>query len=183
MKLPLIVAHRGDPLNSIENTIQSFQSAFSKGADFIEGDFWLTKDNQIVCIHDQNTRRITRGKFKIDVTKSNLNEIKTISYSDSKYSQSFEIPTFEEVIEIIPENRGLLLEVKDNREKFIDILNQKIETVRKSNINLKVISFHPNILKYSKKSIPEIKTYWIFDSFFIRNNCKNQKLFLIVLSN
>lgn len=177
MKLTSIVAHRGDPLILIENTLRSFQSAFIKGADFIEGDFWLTKDNQIVCIHNQNTSRITKGKFKIDVTKSNLNEIKSINYLDNYHSQNFEIPTLEEVIEIIPEGKGLFLEIKDNREKFVDVLKQKIKVVQRADINLKTISYHPNILKYSKKIIPEIKTYWIFDSFFVRKNCKNKIVF------
>ena len=53
----LIVAHRGASYAAPENTIPSFELALKENADFIEGDFWLTNDNEIVCIHDPNTKK------------------------------------------------------------------------------------------------------------------------------
>ena len=52
---PLVVAHRGASYDAPENTLPAFKLAWEQGADAIEGDFFLTKDNQIVCIHDKTT--------------------------------------------------------------------------------------------------------------------------------
>lgn len=177
MKLPLIVAHRGVPHEKIENTIESFKVAFNDGADFIEGDFWLTKDNEIVCIHDQYTGKITKNKFKLNIINSTLVELRSFKYFDSNYSMNFFIPTLEEVLSISNKNKGLFLEVKDNRIKFIDVLKQKLTKLKFPSQNLRIISYHTNILKYSKLILPEIKTLWIIDAFYMREKCKNKITF------
>ena len=45
-------------LDAPENTLPAFKLAWEQGADAIEGDA-LTKDNQIVCIHDKTTKRLS----------------------------------------------------------------------------------------------------------------------------
>ena len=54
-----IVAHRGASFDALENTLSAFQLAWQQGADAIEGDFRLTADGQIVCLHDGDTGRMT----------------------------------------------------------------------------------------------------------------------------
>ena len=66
MENVLIVAHRGASYAAPENTIPSFELAFNENADFVEADFWLTKDNEIVCIHDSNTKRVTKEKIRLN---------------------------------------------------------------------------------------------------------------------
>ena len=55
----MIVAHRGSSYEAPENTLPAFRLAWEQGADAIEGDFHLTKDGQIVCIHDRDTERVS----------------------------------------------------------------------------------------------------------------------------
>lgn len=173
MSKPFIVAHRGFCLNSIENTLESFRSAFEVNSDFVEGDFWLTVDNQIVCIHDETTNCITKGSKNLIVTRSNLDQIKKIKLSCNLNPIESAIPTFEEVIDIIPPGKGLFLEVKDNREEFIDVLKEKIKLTNINQKRLVIISYFTNILRYSKSVSPEIETLWILDSIFVRKKCKN----------
>lgn len=52
MHKPLFLAHRGDTTNFPENTLDSFASAFEKGADGIELDIHLDKNNQLIVVHD-----------------------------------------------------------------------------------------------------------------------------------
>src|SRR5690625_1827116 len=84
-----------------ENTLASFQKAIELGADAIELDVRLTKDNIPVIIHDQTINRTSNGKgFVHNLT---LNEIKTYDFG-SHFSQQFEnepIPTLQEVLELI----------------------------------------------------------------------------------
>jgi glycerophosphoryl diester phosphodiesterase len=53
----MIVAHRGASYDAPENTLAAFKLAWQQQSDGIEGDFYLTADRQIVCIHDADTKR------------------------------------------------------------------------------------------------------------------------------
>lgn len=163
---PLIIAHRGASYIAPENTIPSFEIAFQEKADFIEGDFWLTKDNEIVCIHDSNTGRV--GNKNIKVILSTLAELKNVDVGikKGKHFEGTTIPTLQEVLQIIPEQKGLHLEIKDNRE---NILIRLKEILKESNIppeKIRIISFHRNIIRAAKKNLPEIKAYLIFGWYF-----------------
>ena len=57
----LKIAHRGIPVLEPENTISSFKKAIKLGADMIEFDVRLSKDNKIVVVHDEE---IEKGRIK-----------------------------------------------------------------------------------------------------------------------
>jgi glycerophosphoryl diester phosphodiesterase len=54
----LTIAHRGEPVEHIENTLPSFQAAVSAGADMVEVDVRLTSDGVPVLLHDASLQRI-----------------------------------------------------------------------------------------------------------------------------
>ena len=60
---PFLVAHRGASHDAPENTLPAFELAWKQGADAIEGDFHLTKDGKIVCLHDYDTKRVSGTKL------------------------------------------------------------------------------------------------------------------------
>ncbi|MBI5660714.1 MAG: hypothetical protein HZC46_01040 [Ignavibacterium album] len=167
---PIIVAHRGASYIAPENTIPAFKIAFEEKADFIEGDFWLTNDNEIVCIHDSDTSRVSEQKIK--VTSSNLSELKKIDVGIRKGGRfaGATIPTLQEVLQIIPGKKGLHLEIKDNREKFLIRLKEIFIEMNVSLQDIRIISFHRNIIRASKKYLPEFKTYLIFGWYFSKGN-------------
>jgi len=74
--MPLIVAHRGASHDAPENTIPAFQLAWQQKADAIEGDFYLTRDNEIVCIHDRTTKRYSDRDLV--VAESTLEELRQL---------------------------------------------------------------------------------------------------------
>jgi len=53
-----------------ENTVASANLAWEKGADGVEVDIYLTKDNKVICIHDSNTKRTTGQDHKVAETES-----------------------------------------------------------------------------------------------------------------
>lgn len=63
-----IIAHRGASYWAPENTVASANLAWEKGADAVETDIYLSKDNRIICIHDANTKRTTGQDHKISET-------------------------------------------------------------------------------------------------------------------
>ena len=52
-----LIAHRGASHDAPENTLAAFRLAWEQGADGIEGDFRLSRDGEIICLHDATTRR------------------------------------------------------------------------------------------------------------------------------
>ena len=99
-KTPMIVAHRGASATAPENTLASFRMGFAEGADRIEGDFRITSDGRVVCIHDETTGR-TAGESGSLVVKdteySRLNELDVGSWKDPRFKGE-RIVSLEEVL-------------------------------------------------------------------------------------
>ena len=62
---PKIIAHRGASADAPENTLAAFQLALDLGADGIELDVMLSKDQQLVVIHDDAVDRTTNGSGQV----------------------------------------------------------------------------------------------------------------------
>ncbi|RXT56805.1 glycerophosphodiester phosphodiesterase [Lacticaseibacillus chiayiensis] len=60
-----LIGHRGDPLNYPEETFQSFDSAFNKGADYVELDVHESADGVVVIQHDSTIQRMTGANLTI----------------------------------------------------------------------------------------------------------------------
>jgi len=58
MRTVTAVAHRGDPYRVRENTVGSLCSAFRRGADAVEIDVRLTRDDVPVLLHDDTLKRL-----------------------------------------------------------------------------------------------------------------------------
>lgn len=168
-----IVAHRGASYAAPENTIPSFELAFKENADFIEGDFWLTKDKEIVCVHDSNTARVNKEKIKLKINKSTLAELKNIdagSWKGEEFKET-QIPSIQEVLQIIPEGKGIFVEIKDNKEEFIKILFNILNSSGFPHGKIRIISFDPRMVAAVKRHIPEVKAYWLFSWFSFKVTC------------
>ena len=101
-KTPMIVAHRGASASAPENTLASFRMGFVEGADRIEGDFRITADGRVVCIHDETTAR-TAGESESLVVKdteySRLNALDVGSWKGPRFKDE-RIVSLEEVLAI-----------------------------------------------------------------------------------
>ncbi|HYU34001.1 MAG TPA: glycerophosphodiester phosphodiesterase [Thermoanaerobaculia bacterium] len=122
---PIVIAHRGASGHRPEHTLASYELAIELGADFIEPDLVITRDGVLIARHEneisettdvsarpefadrRRTRRIdgaeVTGWFAEDFT---LAEIKTLRarerlpFRDHSWDGRFEIPTFEEVLDL-----------------------------------------------------------------------------------
>ncbi len=175
-KMPFIVAHRGASYAAPENTLPSFLLAFKEDADFIEGDFWLTEDNRIVCLHDKHTLRTAPNQTNMNVVKSTYEEMENLDFGDWK-SEKFKntrILLLEDLLKIIPEGKGIFIEIKDGRGKFLEELNNILRRTNFPHRLIRIISFDPKVITSSKKNFPDIKAYWIFEWLF-KDDCNNMK--------
>ena len=100
-----IIGHRGYSAKYPENTLAAFQAAMDVGADMIEFDILLSKDNIPVIIHDDTLNRTTNGKGR--VATYTLAELKKLDAGNGET-----IPTFEELLELTQKKIFLHIEIK-----------------------------------------------------------------------
>jgi glycerophosphoryl diester phosphodiesterase len=156
----VIVGHRGASHDAPENTLASFRLAWQQGADGIEGDFYLTKDGQIVCIHDADTTRT--GGRKLVVKDSTLAELRALDYGSWKGPQftGEKIPTFAEVLAVVPEGKLFVIELKSGPE-IVPVLKAELERLKPRGIKLLIISFDDKTVQACKREIPNARVHWL----------------------
>jgi glycerophosphoryl diester phosphodiesterase len=156
----MIVAHRGASRDAPENTMPAFELAWAQGADAIEGDFHLTKDGHIVCIHDGNTKRVSNTNLV--VRGSTLAELRAVDVGAHR-GNAFKgavIPTIAEVFSTIPEQKTIYIEIKGGTEIIPPLLDEiKNSGLKKEQILL--ISFNKKMLQELKTKDPEMKASWL----------------------
>ena len=107
-----IIGHRGATGYAPENTMASMDLAYKQGCDGIEFDVQLTKDHELVVIHDWTLDRTTNGRGEVkDLT---LEEIRSFD-AGSWFGPDFKgerVPTLGEVFEHFPKDFFLNLEIK-----------------------------------------------------------------------
>jgi glycerophosphoryl diester phosphodiesterase len=79
---PQIFAHRGASGSYAEHTRAAYLQALADGADGVECDVHLTRDEQLVCIHDPTLERTSNGSG--DVADSTLAQLRELDFSSWK---------------------------------------------------------------------------------------------------
>jgi len=108
----LLAAHRGGSLLWPENSLLAFRNAVALGVDFIEFDVHLSKDGEVVVIHDPTLDRTTTGAGP--VMDRTVAELKALRLKDRTGAATEEtVPTLDEVVAVaVQGRRRILLEIK-----------------------------------------------------------------------
>lgn len=170
----IIIAHRGASHAAPENTIPSFELAFKENADFIEGDFWLTSDNEIVCIHDKHTKRTAPNQLNLNVKETTLSKLKELDFGcwkNQKYVGTT-IPALQDILKIIPQGKGLFIEIKDSRHEFFVKLKAILNDSQFDKNLIRTIAFDPAAVILSKRFLPNIKCYWLYNWYVAKETGK-----------
>ena len=157
---PFIVAHRGASFDAPENTLPAFNLAWDQGADAVEGDFLLSKDGQIVCIHDKKTKKVAEKNLKVvDSTYQELQRLDVGSWKNEKFKGT-RIPTLSQVFATVPKGKKIFVEVKCGPE-IIPALTKEIDRSGLTDDQIVLICFKPEVIREFKKARPNHKAYWL----------------------
>lgn len=102
------IGHRGAKGHIAENTLESFQRALDLGVNGIELDVHVCASGELVVFHDFTVDRMTNGSGEIH--KMTLSELKKLKVADE-----FEIPTLEEVFDLINRKCWINVELKGHQ--------------------------------------------------------------------
>ena len=125
-----IFAHRGASAYAPENTLEAFRLAMEQGADGIELDVQMTKDGELVVIHDETIDRVSNGNGAVrDYT---LEELKQFSVSNHfEQYPDVKIPTLREVLELVkPGTMEINIELKTGIYWYPQIEQKVLELVK-----------------------------------------------------
>jgi glycerophosphoryl diester phosphodiesterase len=172
MDMTKIFGHRGAKGTYPENTLLSFKKAIEIGVDGLELDVHVTKDGEVVVIHDETLDRTTSGSGWIkDLT---LAEIRKVSAGSrfchfNKYEKNWDhekVPTLQEVLELIaPYPIELNIELKTSMIPYDRIEEKVLQIVDQFASDKKVIysSFHLPTLIRIKQMEQEANIAWLLN--------------------
>ena len=142
----------------------AFEKAVEIGADVLEMDAHITKDGQIVLMHDEKIDRTTEGTGLIE--NLSLSELKKLdaaykwSNDDGKTfpyrGQGIEVPTLEELFQKFPQMR-YVIEIKLTQNPIDKPLCDLIRKYGKQD-KVVVASFHDEAMQNFRKTCPQVAT-------------------------
>ena len=155
-----VLGHRGICEKYPENTMLSFRKAIDLGVDLIEYDVNMTKDGQLVVIHDSEIRRTSDHS---GLTRNyTLEELKSFDFGGyfGEEFKGLQIPTLSEVLTLVKNSCPNLLmnvEIKDMTHETVDKTVEMLKQFGLADRSV-IACFNAEIIRYTKTAFPEIRT-------------------------
>ena len=151
---PLIIAHRGASGHEPENTLRAFQLAIDQGAEMIELDLHLSRDGNVVVIHDEDLNGSTNRSGLI--TSLSLPDIR-----EADAGKGERVPTLQETFELTRGKAQLYLELKGS-----GVSETAIRLIREFKLHddVLVASFDVTLMKTIATNHPDLRIGLILGS-------------------
>ncbi|MFT4246078.1 MAG: glycerophosphodiester phosphodiesterase family protein [Micrococcaceae bacterium] len=191
---PKIIAHRGASYEYPEQTKAAYLAGIAKGADALECDVRLTKDKQLVCVHDNELKRVTGLTGNIsDYTVAELKEFDFSKHeeplqgkADPEFTKKTGITnsdithiiTLAELIEIAynaDRKIGIIIETKDAAEPndyavekaLVELFNEKgmVNSAGELDERVEFMSFMSDSVLYLHKQFPKTESVQLIDNY------------------
>jgi len=168
---PYVIAHRGISAKAPENTLAAFRmAARAEGIDMIELDVRLTKDNEVIVLHDRTLQRTTTGNGA--ARKYTLKEIQEYD-AGSWFHPSFSserVPTLRQVLEELGDKLWFNIEIKSDlfhRESREFLAQQVLNVVRDTSMLHRVLfsSFDHALVAAIKQKEPQSYTGILYNLY------------------
>ena len=167
--MSLIYGHRGASGHAPENTLEAFRLAMEMGADGFELDVHLSRDGELVVIHDETVDRTTDGIGLVrELTLAQLKELDA-SCGMAAYKGA-RIPTLGEVFDLIRHTRHIVnVEVKTDEWFYPQIEEKCLALAAEKGVEDRVIysSFNHYTLMKLRTLKPDAKLGMLFGDIMV----------------
>ena len=171
------IAHRGYVTKGVENSIEALEGAAEVGADYVEFDIILTKDNKFVVMHDFNLKRLVGLNKRVQ--DMNFDEVVGLTIKQGDYTSK--IPSLEEFVNKAKElNMNLVIELKPHGAEpanYIDILIDEIKRLKLE--NYKFMSLNSKVIEELETKAPNLETGYVIPLQFGNFHHSNVDFFVI----
>lgn len=154
---PLIIAHRGESRDAPENTLAALRLAWERGARAVECDVRLSRDGQVVVLHDADLRRV--GRSRLRAADSTLAQLQTVDIGTWKQARwaAERVSRLEDFLASVPRGCCLFVEVKVGPE-IVPSLARCLRGNARSGRHLVLLSFRRDTLTAIARALPGWKT-------------------------
>ncbi len=163
-------AHRGYSGKYPENTMIAFEKAIEAGADGIELDVQLTKDGEVVIIHDESIDRTTDGKgLVVSFTCEELKKYDA-SYTYRGQMGFNPIPTLREYFELVKDMNIITnIELKTGVNEYHGIEQKVWDLIKEYNLTDRIIisSFNHYTILRMKAIAPELVYGLLTETWYV----------------
>ena len=171
------IAHRGYVAKGVENSIEALEGAAEVGADYVEFDIILTKDNKFVVMHDYNLKRLAGLNKRVQ--DMNFDEVVGLTIKQGDYTSK--IPSLEEFVNKAKElNMNLVIELKPHGAEpsnYIDILIDEVKRLKLE--NYKFMSLNSKVMEGLETKAPNLETGYVIPLQFGNFHHSNVDFFVI----
>jgi glycerophosphoryl diester phosphodiesterase len=182
----LRVAHRGASAYAPENTLPAFERACAQAADVLELDVHLTRDDEVVVIHDAQVDRTTDGRGAVRALT--LSEIRVLDAGRwfGEAWRGTSVPTLREVLDGFGGRALIDIEIKggvaagwrwggvrEDRGESVRLTRRVLETVEEAGAGGRVVisSFGLHALRWVVETHPDVATQWSVLAIDIARDC------------
>lgn len=182
MKMPALVAHRGEMESYPENTLVGLEAALQCGASYVEFDVQSTADGVLVVFHDVELERVTGVAGNLFEMQFEM--LKTIRVNEPdrfpKNAFSEPVPTLNDVVGLLLRypDATAFVEIKDesvNRFGVDAICEQLLKEIKPIAQQAVVISFHKEALQYVRDN-SSFKTGYVLEKYDLQHHDFAQQL-------
>lgn len=174
-----IYAHRGSSGTHPENTIAAFKAAAKLPVHGVEFDVHMTKDHELVVIHDETINRTSNGTgFIKDLTLAELKKIDFGSWYSPKFKQET-IPTLREVLYVFKDtHHHLNIELKSDVFPYEGMEQAVLQMLNDYRLETRVVisSFNHEMVRNFKQLAPSIETAVLFMEVMIEPHIYAEKV-------
>ncbi len=173
----LVVAHRGGAALAPENTLGAFANALKIGVDMVECDVHLSKDGELVVMHDPDLMRTTDGKgFIYQMNFADIRKFNAAAKFKGAPWPAEPVPTLGEVLDLVKGKAQVQIEIKVEKifGRYPGIEQKVIEAVKARGMvdDVIIISFDFPTLVEVKKLDPRFKTGALLSATTLSMNSK-----------
>ncbi|MCK1999436.1 glycerophosphodiester phosphodiesterase [Psychrobacillus psychrodurans] len=174
-----IYAHRGSSGTHPENTIAAFKAAAKLPVHGVEFDVHMTKDHELVVIHDETINRTSNGSgFIKDLTLAELKKFDFGSWYSPKFKQET-IPTLREVLYVFKDtHHHLNIELKSDVFPYEGMEQAVLQMLNDYRLEARVVisSFNHEMVRNFKQLAPSIETAVLFMEVMIEPHIYAEKV-------
>lgn len=159
-KKQLTIAHRGFVEKAVENSLEGIKASKEAGADLVEMDVLMTKDQKLVVMHDYNLKRLAGLDQKVaDMT---YDEVVGLTLEQSGHKAI--LPSFEEFVQVAKDNNiKLLVELKPHGaepENYVDLVLAELKRLDPDH-SYPVMSLKHEVMRELEDKEPAIETGYV----------------------
>jgi glycerophosphoryl diester phosphodiesterase len=157
-----IIAHRGASHEAPENTVAAARLAWAEGADALEFDVHLTRDRQLVVIHDEDLNRVAGIPLRVsEAMWSDLRGHDVGRWKHDRFAGE-KLPALDDMFATVPAGKRVFIELKGGGPAAADALAASL--AHQSNVKaaqLVVIAFDLAVAKAAKRARSDWAVCWI----------------------